>query len=67
MSSCFVRYGEIHPHFYMGPLTEAIQEAGGASAKEVCTSKASWNCLCNREIRKLYFIDKRGGNKPGKK
>ena len=29
------RYGEIHPHFYMGPLTEAIKEAGGASAKEV--------------------------------
>lgn len=28
------RYGEIHPHFYMGPLTEAIKEAGGASAKE---------------------------------
>lgn len=28
------RYGEVHPHFYMGPLTEAIKEAGGASAKE---------------------------------
>ncbi|XP_073259485.1 FAS-associated factor 1-like isoform X1 [Porites lutea] len=28
------RYGETHPYFYMGPLTEAIKEAGGASAKE---------------------------------
>ncbi|XP_015752631.1 PREDICTED: FAS-associated factor 1-like [Acropora digitifera] len=28
------RYGEVHPHFYMGPLTEAITESGGASAKE---------------------------------
>lgn len=28
------RYGEAHPHFYMGPLIEAIKESGGASAKE---------------------------------
>ena len=35
MFSFIFRYGEIHPHFYMGPLTEAIKEAGGASAKEV--------------------------------
>ena len=29
------RYGEVHPHFYMGPLSEAIKEANGSSAKEV--------------------------------
>ncbi|XP_048579867.1 FAS-associated factor 1 [Nematostella vectensis] len=28
------RYGETHPHFYMGPLTEAIRDASGKSAKE---------------------------------
>ena len=34
-----IRYGETHPYFYMGPLTEAIKEAGGASAKEVNNDK----------------------------
>ena len=29
------RFGDVHPHFYMGPLAEAIKEAGGSSAKEV--------------------------------
>ncbi|XP_020896306.2 FAS-associated factor 1 [Exaiptasia diaphana] len=27
------RYGDSHPHFYMGPLSEAIKEANGKSAK----------------------------------
>ncbi|KAK3747578.1 hypothetical protein QZH41_015805 [Actinostola sp. cb2023] len=29
------RYGDSHPHFYMGPLSEAIKEANGKSAKQV--------------------------------
>jgi len=31
------RYGDAHPPFFVGPFKNAIDEAAGSSAQEVCT------------------------------